>query len=465
MAWKTEGKIGYLIGTGGQGAAHWDAERVLYQAPNANTQEEIEKVFYLPPGGNPNTDLLLVWRRYWEVVRTLVAGDKLVAIEIDLTDAASDLTISSLEIFTSQQSSSTAGRIHIYHESGIEVAEIIGDSVDSQETRFSLSGYPRTVNNLNITLTKGHKYYLSYNDSTPGNYYPAYFQNENGNYKEFSSGNSGDNPVSNFGSLKAILPNGGGGLTEASMQSILRLNQNEQFAWIGNDITDNGTSIIKQNRTATKQTTAANAPILEDAAIWGTAKDTIFIWHNKSNTQVIQRIYKKTAEAVSGTIGTLNPTGTEDKYLASIFLGVKNNPAVLESDNQHWFQNSIGSLFKLKSQYIVDFDSTTPDASLPVNPQDNHLYYLSVNPPDWHNAPSVYLYNNGTYTQLNKWGSTDLSTYIDITSTSNLAENVSFASQVQDGSAFTRELNLANAEVKTDRKYYVKINGNLYPSN
>ena len=422
-------------------------------------QHNVQQVYWCPDG----VEAKLVWPA---ISRTLLAGDKNVSIEIDLTDAASDLTISSLEIFTSQQSSSTAGRIHIYHESGIEVAQIIGDSVDSQETRFSLSGYPRTVNNLNITLTKGHKYYLSYNDSTPGNYYPAYFQNENGNYKEFSSGNSNDNPLTNFGSLKAILPNGGGGLTEAAMQAILRLNQNELFAWIGNDITDNGTSIIKQNHTATKQTAAANAPILEDTAIWETAKDTIFIWHNKSNTQVIQRIYKKTAEAVSGTIGTLNPTGNEDVYLASIFLGVKNNPAVLESDPNYWIRNSygLGCLVKLKSQYTVDFDSTTPATSLPDNPQDNHLYYLNVNSLG-SNLPSVFLYNNGSYTFLNKWGSTDLSTYIDITSNSNLAENVSFASQVQEGSVFTRELNLANAEVKTDRKYYVKINGNLYPSN
>ena len=168
---------------------------------------------------------------------------------------------------------------------------------------------------------------------------------------------------------------------------------------------------------------------LEDAAIWGTAKDTIFIWHNKSNTQVFQRIYKKTAEAVSGTIGTLNPTGTEDVYLASIFLGVKNNPAVLESDNQYWFNGKIGSLFKLKSQYTVDFDSTTPSTTLPDNPQDNHLYYLNVN--GLHsNLPSVFCYNNGTYTFINKWGSTDISTYIDITDNSNLAENVSFASQL-----------------------------------
>lgn len=403
----------------------------------------------------------LIWEK---IAKRLVAGDKNVAIEIDLIDAASDLTISSIEIFTSQQSSSTSGRIHIYHESGIEVAQIIGDSVDTQETRYSLEGYPRYVNNLNITLAKGHKYYLSYNDSNPGNYYPAYFQNENGNYKEFSSGNSNDKPLTNFGSMKAIIPTGGGELTEAAMQSILRLNQNEQFAWIGNNITNNGTLIISQNHTATKQTTAANAPILNDADIWATAKDTIFIWHNKTNTQVIQRIYKKTAEAVEGTIGALNPIGNEDVYLASIFLGVKNNPAVLESDSKYWFNNKIGSLFKLKSQYTVDFDSTTPATSLPSNPQNNHLYYLNVNSLP-NNPPSVYCYNNGTYTFLNKWGSTDISTYIDIIDNSNLAENVSFASQVQDGSSFTREQNLANATLQTTRKYYVKINGNLYPSN
>ena len=245
------------------------------------------------------------------------------------------------------------------------------------------------------------------------------------------------------------------------------INQNDKFAWIGNNIVVNYQNFIRNNYLGIKQTTSLTANILTENEIWGTAKDTIFIWHNKSNTDVVQRIYKKTADAVSGTIGHLNPTGSEDKYLASILLTLKNGPAVLETDPSYWFLNShpIGSLFKLKDGYSVGFSSDTPSTSYPSDPQENTFYYLNISSGLPGNPPSVYLYKNNTYTFVNKWGGGDVSNYLDITNPDNIAENVLLSTHIQEGTPFTREASLANATLQTTRKYYLKINGNLYPQN
>lgn len=421
----------------------------------SGVQHEVKQVYWCPDGVNAN----LVWPN---AQRTLVAGDRNVAIEIDLLDATENLVINSLEIFTSQESSSTSARIHIYYANGIEIAQITSDGEDRQSEIYSLTGYPRYVNGLNITLYKGYKYYIAYNDSYKDSYYPAYFQNENGNYKEFYSINSSDNQC--IDEYKKVLPITGNDLTETDLQQILQLNQNDKFAWIGYNITVNNQNLIRTNYLGTKLTTSLAANILSESEIWAEAKDTIFIWHNKSNTSVSQRIYKKTAEAVPGQIGHLNPTGSEDAYLASILLSLKNGPAVLESDPNYWF-NSIGSLFKLKDGYSVGFSSNTPSTSYPSDPQENTFYYLNNISGLPGNPPSVYLYKNNTYNFINKWGGSDISNYLDITSTSNIAENVSLSTHIQEGLPFTRESTLVNTTLQTNRKYYLKINGNLYPQN
>ena len=422
------------------------------------------KAVYWSPSNNAN-DLKLIWLRD-HAQRTLVAGDKCVAIEIDLVNATENLVINSLEIFTSQHSTSTtstSARIHIYYANGIEIAQIIGDGEDTQTEIYSLTGYPRYVNGLNITLYKGYKYYIAYNDATISSYYPAYFQNENGNYKEFNSVNSQDDQC--IDEYKKVLPVSGNDLTETDLQQILQLNQYDKFAWIGNNITVNSQAIVRGDYLGIKQTTSLTANILSETDIWGTAKDTIFIWHNKSNTNVSKRIYKKTADAVSGTIGHLNPTGSDDKYLASIILTLKNGPAVLESDPSWWFTSTtpLGSLFKLKDGYSVGFSSDTPSTSYPSDPQENTFYYLNIS--GLQNPPSVYLYKNNTYTFVNKWGGADVLNYLDTISPANIAENVLLSTHIQEGSPFTREASLANATLQTTRKYYLKINGNLYPQN
>ena len=473
MTWKIDGKIAAHFP--GAGVPNRDTYRIVFSPVNAQQTsdlEEIEKVYYIPSGSTVSSSNLqnyLVWKRYWEEPpsqRTLHEGDKCVAIEIDLVNATENLVINSIEIFTSQHSTSTtstSARIHIYYANGIEIAQITGDGEDNQTERYSLTGYPRYVNGLNITLYKGYKYYIAYNDANISSYYPAYFQNENGNYKEFNSVNSQDDQC--IDEYKKVFPISGNELTETDLQQILQLNQYDKFAWIGNNIVVNYQNLIRGNYLGIKQTTSLTANKLSENEIWGADKDTIFIWHNKSNTDVSQRIYKKTADAVSGTIGHLNPTGSEDKYLASVLLTLKNGPAVLETDPAYWFTNTtpLGSLFKLKDEYSVGFSSDTPSTSYPSEPQENTFYYLNIS--GLTNPPSVYLYKNNTYTFVNKWGGADVLNYIDATSPANIAENVSLSTYIQEGSPFTRETTLANATLQTNRKYYLKINGNLYPQN
>ena len=138
---------------------------------------------------------------------------------------------------------------------------------------------------------------------------------------------------------------------------------------------------------------------------------------------------------------------------------------MLESDPSWWFTNTtpLGSLFKLKDGYSVGFSSDTPSTSYPSDPQENTFYYLNIS--GLQNPPSVYLYKNNTYTFVNKWGGADVLNYLDTISPANIAENVLLSTHIQEGSPFTREASLANATLQTTRKYYLKINGNLYPQN
>ena len=57
----------------------------------------------------------LIWEK---IARRLLAGDKNVAIEYT---PAANIIISGIEIFTSQDSSNTNGRVKIIHESGLYV--------------------------------------------------------------------------------------------------------------------------------------------------------------------------------------------------------------------------------------------------------------------------------------------------------------------------------------------------------
>ena len=420
MAWKTEGKIGYLIGTGGQGAAHWDAERVLYQAPNANTQEEIEKVFYLPPGGNPNTDLLLVWRRYWEEQKTLVAGDKLVAIEYI---PSVDTTVQTIEIFTtSNQGESNLARVKIIHESGLYIAAFNSDNGPDSATEYGLTGYKRYVNNQNVVLKSGKKYYIVYqhDNQSPGEnaYWPAYFNGENGNYKVYNNdldqvtttdisnyGNyigtfvgtdissffsSNENDFANYNgdnggtgystfsqdriyirstthasqTLKAQLGSGQE-ITISELDAILKYNTGDLFIWWGNDYSENNVTVIRNNyihsRKSTIPTNKYKGIVSQTSDLADVDIDDYFLWTGSVSYLTQNKLYKKIDNViVDGDFNFNNYSDDTVKSVQLIKASFESDPnksnKCLDCTGSFWYADRTGSIFQLKVGSALDFN-------------------------------------------------------------------------------------------------------------
>ena len=158
MAYKVDGKIACQFSWG---AVNYDVKKVIVldaMHPTSGASDEryaANKIYYIPAGVTPASfnDLqqYRIWHRYWEspIVRQLVAGDKNVAIEYT---PVANIIISGIEIFTSQDSSNTNGRVKIIHESGLYVGSVNGDAKDGSTELYGLTGWKRYVNNAGIQL-------------------------------------------------------------------------------------------------------------------------------------------------------------------------------------------------------------------------------------------------------------------------------------------------------------------------
>ena len=192
MAWKIEGKIAAHFPTGA--GVNRDTYQIQYVPPGGTqaSLEEIEKVYFVPNGATVTTENLnnyLVWKRFWEINKILVAGTQFVSFEFIPTE---DITLDHLGIFTSDAYTGTTVNFAIYHESGLVVAKTNADSAQSTEEKYSLAGQRRIVT-INGILKRGLKYYIQYTDQNGNTIHPAYFQDsqssetgETGKYKVFT---------------------------------------------------------------------------------------------------------------------------------------------------------------------------------------------------------------------------------------------------------------------------------------
>jgi hypothetical protein len=345
-------------------------------------------------------------------IGNLVAGSQNVAIELDLTNETSDLIVNSIEIFTSQTTSATTGRIKILHESGLYVGAIDGNTQDASTERYNLTGRPRSVSNVGVTLYAGKKYYIVFQNSNNSTYYPTYFQNETGNYKVYANASEARNI--NVADL-SVLGNFIGGIctnrhpTSDDKAYILSLNINDSFVYLGYDNTQ------------------------WDPALYGN-----HFYRRKSKTYT----YSKTIEIADGSA----------MYkLAKVIAGLKgtNISALQIGDIQSYFYRT-GNLVMMATGWTsqIDTDSTTGDPiSLSERPSSatKGLYYISneVQVYDGSNWSRPFQYDIGkptveTYLNYPDWWNAD---FEDM--------NVNY----------TVDSNFSAITLSTDKKFYLKING------
>ena len=317
------GDLENILMTAPDSTMHSSRVRNIYWRDYNNVNRSVKFVYWCPDGQRAH----LIWQRD-HIQRTLVAGDKNVAIEYTPT---SNITITGIEIFTNSSNTSTSGRVKIIHSSGVFIAAFNGDGKEpNSEELYSLTGYKRYVNNANVTLYAGKTYYIVYNDSTPNNYYPAYFQNETGNYKEYSNDwGAGSITCADLTQLYNFVGSiGTGNISGEDKARILNLNDNDTFLWVGYDSTQ----------------------------------------FNIYNNHYYHR--KKTSITVSVIVDIPTDTNTPNYRMAKIMCALKTNNAVLQNGDIQSYFNHDGMVATLKDGYTSYIDSSSQSDYIPVSLND-----------------------------------------------------------------------------------------------
>lgn len=359
----------------------------------------------------------LIWEK---VGKRLVAGNQNVAIEYVPT---ADITVNSIEIFTSQTAAATNGRIKILHESGLFVGAIDGNTTDASTERYGLTGVPRSVSNVGVTLYAGKKYYIVFQDSTNETYYPAYFQNETGNYKVYA--NTTQSTSINVGDL-SVLGNFLGGIcpsrhiTKDDKVYLLSLNEDDSFVYLG-----------------------------YNNAQWNPALVSRHFYRRKSKTY--------------NNVTNVDITSGNDNYKAAkLFGNIKKYTTVLQNGFLTNGNDYDGSIAQMATGYtsFIDVDANDEPialTTLPSNPQDG-LYYIegSVLPEGRGNYDYEFVvYANNSWNRVGRY-------YMD---QNTIASYISYPDwwnkDFEDMNVnYTVDGNFSAITLSTDKKFYLKINGN-----
>jgi len=487
MAWKIKGKIGCHFPDRTGLNPNFDVARIVYSQDGvAANAKEIEKVYYISPAAATaiaaqtthearmaELAKWLVWQKYYEVQRTLVGGDKLVAIQYKPT---SDIYVQTIEIFTtSSQGNNDKARVKILHESGLYIAAFNADNGPDSATEYQLTGYKRYVNNQNVLLKGGKTYYIVYqhDDANPGEntFWPAYFQNENGVYKEYSN-NRDTVTTTDISVLGSYL-----GETN-NISDVFNLSENDYFVWTGSN------SILEQNALYVRSSTGNGKTYkceIGDASTYATITKTdlqtwlglstndAYWWHvggyhNLSRDYFYYKNTNPTLSQLDLTTGMSNDT----QKLVALFRGIQNNKSiVIDGPGYGWYGIStptIGLIFELKTGYRVRLSTDTQydESTLPSDAATNDIFLIANGAFGLWNSNgtvAVCTNNGGTITMTAISSVPDLTniSYID-TYMTEIGTVGNLQKQKISGDGVIS--NTLRSATVGNRKYYLKINGN-----
>lgn len=394
----------------------------------------------------------------------LVAGSQNVAIEYV---PESDIAVTDIGIFTSQNNSGNP-HIKIFHESGLCVAAVDGDTITTGQEIYWLSGSKHDTVISSTTLYAGQKYYVVYSNGY-AQFYPAYF-NESGNYKEYENEETASQTT-----IADVSPNASTFKTTkykgliTSLDAALGYSQNDWFTWVGSSSTLNSGHVYQRTETGT---TYAYGGSVGDAdnhhtitnddlmTIINMELNSQFWWYiNDYGGMTKGDIYAKVSGTwQSSTLVDISQYNDESQKTAAILVALQNNAnsAMVGGQTTLWYNNRIGYIMKLKSGYTSKVtDASSPLTSLPSNPSSGEIYYLagSIGQEVGYQT-ACFAYTGSSWTQINQNNYTN---YLDETPLSNLLTRIGsksdLFSDVDNGT-----YNLVTATVK-NRKYYLKING------
>lgn len=398
-------------------------------------------------------------------IGNLVAGDKLVAIEYVPTN---DITVNSIEIYTTNnQGDSNYARVKILHESGLYIAAFNSDNGPDSAEIYHLSGYKRYVNNQNVLLKSGKKYYIVYQHDDSGSgensYWPAYFQNENGNYKEYSNNKDSvtTTDISSFGDY----------IETPNLEEVFELSENDFFYWSGSTSTMANAIFVRSNKgngTTYKGELGVDTGNIRaqdvQAFVAMSINDSFRLMPQNTGISSGTFMYKSSPTPQSTT--DYGSQSTAALRLALLLMTLKTNTtSICISGPSNWeyglgSNGFIGYTFEMATGYSSQITSLTPLDTLPENPVNGGLYFLQNGLVSGMHADSICLYN-GSWVVIHDYDS--ISTYFVrtyITTYMTVIGTVSdLTKQSITGDSVLSE-SLRTTQVQTNRKYYLKINGN-----
>lgn len=437
--------------------------QIIYNEPNG-TSHSIKAVYWSPT--NNINDIKLIWLR--DHNNNLVAGDKLVAIEYV---PSVDTTVQTIEIFTtSNQGFNNYARVKIIHESGLYIAAFNSDNGPDSATEYGLTGYKRYVNNQNVLLKAGKKYYIVYqhDDSSPGEnaYLPAYFENKNGNYKEYS--NNRDTVTTT--DLTTLGTYAG----EASdLSTVVPLSENDYFVWVGSSsIFEQAACYIRSsagNGTTYKGELGVDSGNIraEDIAVFCAMSINDSFRFMPQNGPILSGRFAYKSSNTPSNVTDYGSKNTAALRLANLLKDIKSyTTALCTTGPSNWeygwnASDIIGHKFKMQSGYTSQISSLTPIDTLPANPVNGGFYFIKGGTISGDNDDNVYYYN-GSWQKVYNY--TDLSSMIDNSGTygdymTEIGTNNDLVKQKISAEGEISNT-LRTATIYNNRKYYLKINGN-----
>lgn len=456
-----------------------DVYGITYAPPGAQSQSDllnINKVIYLSPAditaiqNLPTNEERLAYiqdsaHRVWELIASLTAGTQTVVFEYT---PSTDISLTSLGIFTDSTDTNTTCNVAIYHESGLVVYKHNADTIDSTETVCDLQGKKRHINGISgVTLKGGLKYYVQYTQETDSNhttFYPAYFSGVAGNYKVWYHGSVQNKQTVNMANFNKYW-----GLLDDSSR-IFGMDEGDFFIWNGAEYigmtagycyvrsnvgqTYTFTGIVGDPASHYRPVTSADI-----VAILQRPANCEFIWYiHQQSGMNFGEIWAKTDDTSSWASVTHDQSNYGLKEFAEVLIALKNSTTAVTAFNGQQAVFSSGDKVTLKTGYISCIESTTPLADVPSNPQNNGIYLVTHNYND-----AIACYSNGSWSYYTDFN-TVKTQFCNVTALSSwltyVANNSDLISTYYDTNRIAATLRDNDTyPIQTDRKYYLEING------
>ena len=529
MTWKIKGKIGLHFPNTVN--PNQDTYKIVYSSDGIQSNlQEIKKVYFLTPADASyisslsTTEAQLaeltsgkydVWERYWEEPpsqKKLVAGNQYVAIEYI---PSQNISITDIGIFTDENSTGRQPYIKIFHESGLCIAAVDGDSQNVNQELYELNGSNHDAEIQATTLKAGQKYYIVYSPGYGGGsaFYPAYFQNTNGNYKVY------ENETATSQTTIVDTSSFGNNLGDCSdITEFIEASENDYMIWKGN-LTGYTSDKLYTRSAATIDGTyiglfgSGGLDATEMLSIGQLDEDVIFTWNgydsggllqNKNyqrNSSYPKAKFKKAVNTLtdgydvgSGNIFTYDTSFYVMKYNLNKITTLTENEEIRKTVECLMHCNDTTSLHQVVPQLWYEANrilrrkvegqisklSTTPLTGAytteTLNAANNDIFFVNNN----FTYNDVQIANNETIIKYNSTNDsfTILAAQYDSQGVwDNIFERINSGLYVQHSASdalksgtidfttlikasYTPDYTFVNATVNTDKKFYLKLNGN-----